>query len=283
VDINKIRHHRLPADETIQQRIAKALGEVIPPISDQGIAGLADLAILNAEQSQTSLEYHFSVLKKHYEADSAFRFAGVCVYPNHITLAKDHLKNSKTKVVAVTGNFPSGQTLLKSKLTETRLAIDSGADEIDYVFNRSALTDKAYDKITEELSAVREVCGSTPLKIILESGEMKDMNEVYIATELALQHGANFIKTSTGKTAVGATLEAAYIMINAIKAHWEKEGKKVGIKLSGGIANRKQIKQYIQLTNSLLGNQWVDSNLFRIGLGKFGFDLLEQHKMKGHR
>lgn len=282
-DLNKIIARQAPRPEKIKEKINAALETTVPEISPAEIAGLTDWSLLADEQSVEVNERDLTNLRAVYSDDADFRFAGVCVYPNFLELAKNYLKNSKTKVVAVTGNFPTGQTRLKAKLTETRMAIDSGADEVDYVVDRTAIIDKQYEKLAEELMAVKGVCGATPLKVILETGALPDLKAVQTATAIAIGCGVQFVKTSTGKTAVGATFEAVWVILNELRRSIEEGGAHVGIKISGGISSRQLAKQYIRLTQAVLGNQWVDTNSFRLGAGAFGMELLKLHQDKKNK
>lgn len=194
--------------------------------------------------------------------------AAVCVYPVFANLAKNELKNSNIKLACVAGAFPSGQLPLDLRLKEADFAIAEGADEIDMVISRGKLLEKKYDFIFDEVQKFKTVCGNKKLKVILETGELQNLNNIYIASQIAIDAGADFIKTSTGKISENATLQSVCIMLLAIKNHFEKTGKKVGIKPSGGIADCATALKYIQLTKEILGKEWLQPNLFRFGASR---------------
>ena len=162
--------------------------------------------------------------------------ASVCVYPTFVALAKKCLQDTDIKVASVAGGFPSAQMPLALRLEDVRYAVNEGADEIDTVISRGWLLDGKYDDVYNELVAMRNICGNIKLKVILETGELQTIDNIYIASKIAIAAGADFIKTSTGKIAVGATKEAAFAMLTAIDEEMKSSGKNIGFKAAGGIS-----------------------------------------------
>lgn len=202
--------------------------------------------------------------------------AAVCVYPVFVNYAKDLLVNTGVKTACVAGAFPSGQSSLEVKLAEVQYAVDNGADEVDMVISRGKFLLGQYDEVQNEIIAIKNICKQqqVTLKVILEIGELRTNENIYLASKLAIAAGADFIKTSTGKIPMGANPEGFLLMLYAIKSHFEKTGKKVGIKVAGGVAEPEQAITYMHLTNSVLGKEWLNNTLFRIGASRL-VDKLE--------
>lgn len=194
--------------------------------------------------------------------------AAVCVYPVFVAEARKCLEGSGIKVASVAGAFPAGQSPLEVKLMEVRYAVEEGADEIDMVISRGSLLEGGYAKVQDEVSAIREVCKDQTLKVILETGELGSVESVAKAAELAILGGADFVKTSTGKIATGATLEAAEVMLNEVKKYYAKTGKLVGFKAAGGISTPEQAMDYYNLSKNIMGADYVDRQHFRIGASR---------------
>jgi deoxyribose-phosphate aldolase len=201
--------------------------------------------------------------------------ASVCVYPTFVKLAKECLIGKGIRVASVAGGFPSAQMPFYLRLKEVKYAVDEGADEIDTVLSRGMLLEGKYDAVFEELTAIRSACKGLKLKVILETGDLQTTDNIYIASKIALAAGADFIKTSTGKIAVGATEKAAYIMLKAIQEEAESTGRVAGFKAAGGISTARQALNYYKITEYFLGNN-IDNNLFRIGASRLTKLLYEQ-------
>lgn len=201
--------------------------------------------------------------------------AAVCVYPVFVKQAKTLLQNTDIKIASVAGAFPSGQSPLRIKLAEIQYAIDEGADEIDMVISRGKFIQGDYDEVYNEIKEIKNICTDAHLKVILETGELPDLNAIYKASEIAVDAGADFIKTSTGKISPAATVEASYVMLQAIKDHFNKTGKMIGFKPAGGISTPEQAYTYIKLVESILGVEWLTKDLFRIGASRLATNLAE--------
>ncbi len=200
--------------------------------------------------------------------------AAVCVYPTLVRTASLALSGSGIKVASVAGAFPSGQSSLEVKLEEVKYAIREGADEIDTVISRGKLLAGSYQEVYDEIAAIKEICGSIHLKVILETGELKEVSNIRKASELAINAGADFIKTSTGKIAVGATPEAFFIMADTVKEYLEKTGKSIGLKPAGGIRTPEQALIYYNIIEQVLGKQWLNKDFFRIGASSLADNIL---------
>lgn len=200
----------------------------------------------------------------------------VCVYPSLVGPAKEVLKDTSIKIASVAGGFPSGQLPLKLRLEEVKYALNEGADEIDMVISRREFLQKNYAFTRDEVAAVKSVCGTTVLKVILETGELENMENIGLASRLAIEGGADFIKTSTGKINQNATLEHVFVMLNEIQHHFRKTGKRVGIKPSGGIADGQTAVQYLRLIQQVLGKEWLKPSLFRMGASRLVDNIVNQ-------
>ncbi|MEI6823021.1 MAG: deoxyribose-phosphate aldolase [Bacteroidota bacterium] len=194
--------------------------------------------------------------------------AAVCVYPTLVAVVKEALKGTAIRTASVAGAFPSGQSPLFVKLVEVKYALDEGADEIDMVISRGSLLEGEYQKVQDEIAAIKEYCGKVHLKVILETGELLTLTNVRKASEIAIAAGADFLKTSTGKISPGATETAFYVMAEAIKEHYLNTGKKVGIKAAGGVAETDQALNYLKIVKEILGTEWLNKDLFRIGASR---------------
>jgi deoxyribose-phosphate aldolase len=202
--------------------------------------------------------------------------AAVCVYPDLVAIAKRALAGSSVKVASVATAFPSGRSPLSLKLTDVRRAVSAGADEIDMVIDRGAFLAGDLRKVFDEIAAVKEVCGESRLKVILETGELETYDNVRRASDLAIAAGADFIKTSTGKVQPAATPPVTLCMLEAIRDHWLATGVKIGMKPAGGIRTSKQALHYLVLVKETLGADWLTPDLFRFGASSLVNDCLMQ-------
>ncbi|MFK7909200.1 MAG: deoxyribose-phosphate aldolase [Akkermansiaceae bacterium] len=203
--------------------------------------------------------------------------AAVCVYPPFVKTAREALGDkSPVKIASVATYFPSGQTTLESKLEETKLAVSDGADEIDMVISRGKFLSGDYNYVFDEIAAVKEACGKARLKVILETGELATLDNVRRASDIAIHAGGDFIKTSTGKIASAATIPVTLVMLLAIRDHYSKTGKMVGMKPAGGISKSKLALHYLVMVKETLGEQWLTNKWFRFGASSLANDVLMQ-------
>ena len=204
--------------------------------------------------------------------------AAVCVYPSMVRHAKRHLAETPVKVASVATAFPSGQTPLKTRLAEVKSAVADGADEIDMVINRGAFLAGEFAEVQDEIAAVLENCGDAALKVILEVSELETYDSIRAASFLALRvlREGDFIKTSTGKTSLNATLGNNQVMIEAIRDFYLDNGIAIGMKPAGGIRAAKPALQFLVAVKETLGDAWLTNERYRFGASSLLNDLLRQ-------
>jgi deoxyribose-phosphate aldolase len=203
--------------------------------------------------------------------------AAVCVYPSLVAVARDALRGTGVAVASVATGFPSGQTTLDVKLEETRDAVAAGATEIDMVISREAYLRGDDARVAHEIEAVKEACGPAHLKVILETAELPTYAHVRHASQLAIDAGADFIKTSTGKASKGATPGVVLVMLETVRDHAWRTGRVVGVKAAGGVSTTKQALHMLVLVKETLGDEWLTPERFRIGASSVLNDLLMQY------
>lgn len=203
--------------------------------------------------------------------------AAVCVYPNMARHARKWLgEHSPVRLAVVATGFPSGQYPLRTKLEEVRRSVADGADEIDMVIDRGDFLAGHHAKVFDEIAATKAACGPAHLKVILETGELVTYDNVRLASEIALQAGGDFIKTSTGKVSPAATLPVTLVMLEAIRDHFFATGIRSGMKPAGGLRTSKQALAYLVMVKETLGDDWLTPDLFRFGASTLVNDLLMQ-------
>ena len=202
--------------------------------------------------------------------------AAVCVYPPLVPVARRCLDGTPVKVASVAAAFPSGQSPLAVRIAELRRAVELGADEIDIVMNRNAFLSGDLGLVHDEIAAMKEACGRAHLKVILETGELETYDKVRLASEVAIEAGADFIKTSTGKLAAAATPPIVLVMLEAVRDFYYETGREVGVKAAGGIRTAKQALHYLVLIKETVGDAWLTPSRFRIGASTLANDLLMQ-------
>ena len=214
--------------------------------------------------------------------------ASVCVYPNFASVVRETRKDPRVHVTTVAGCFPSSQSFLEVKLHEIEMAVREGADEIDIVLALNSFLEGDYDAAGKEILASRECIDKVAaelgrpvvLKVILETGLLVTPERIADASFLAMENGADFIKTSTGKVEVNATPMAAYVMCQCIKKYFEQTGRKVGFKAAGGISSAMDAVCYYSIVSTLLGKEWLDKSLFRFGVSRLANQLLSAVEQK---
>lgn len=202
--------------------------------------------------------------------------ASICVYPNMAEIVNDTLEADDVKIACVSGGFPSSQTFMEVKVAETAMAIHTGAEEIDIVMPVGKFLCGDYEGMCDEIGELKDICGEKPLKVILETGALRSASNIKKAAILAMYSGADFIKTSTGKEAISATPEAAWVMCEAIKEYYKETGRKVGFKAAGGIDSVKKALAYYTIVKEVLGEEWLNNGLFRIGASRLANQLLSE-------
>ncbi len=202
--------------------------------------------------------------------------AAICVYPVFAELVSQQLKGTGIKTACVAGAFPSGQSPLGLRVEEVAYAVQFGANEIDMVISRGKLIEGNEDYVSQEVEAIKTACGDAHLKVILETGELKSVELIRKASELAILGGADFIKTSTGKIQPAATPEAFLVMLDTIKEYFDATGIKIGIKPAGGISTPEESLVYYALVHYVLGEDWLNNSLFRIGASRLTTQIFNE-------
>jgi len=202
--------------------------------------------------------------------------AAICVYPSLVPVARAALEGSPVRIASVATGFPSGQYPLEVRLDDTRRAVEAGADEIDMVISRGAFLSGRRAEVANEIAAVKDACGSAHLKVILETGELETYDNVRAASDLAIEAGADFIKTSTGKVSPAATMGVTLVMLEAVRDEFLRSGRRIGVKPAGGIRASKQALHYLVMVKETVGGEWLTPALFRFGASSLMNDLLMQ-------
>ncbi|MBF0279509.1 MAG: deoxyribose-phosphate aldolase [SAR324 cluster bacterium] len=209
-------------------------------------------------------------------AELDLKVGAICVYHNLVETAVSHLKGSSIPVAAVSTGFPAGQISFQQKLKEIEASVMAGASEIDIVISRNLVLTGKWNQLYEEVAAFRKACGHAHMKTILATGELATLTNVARASQVCMMAGADFIKTSTGKESVNATLPVSLVMVRAIRQYYEKTGYRVGFKPAGGIRKAKQSLEWLFLIKEELGEAWLDPSLFRFGASGLLGDIERQ-------
>ena len=264
--------------ETVNALLEKHFQENFTPEVLKTIHGCIDLTSL------TSLDTKENIWKM---VDTVNDFEGtrpdvpnvaaICVYPLFVETVKQALTAQEVKIASVAGGFPSSQTFTEVKIAETAMAVMQGADEIDVVMNLGYFLEENYDELSEEIQEIKESCRDAKLKVILETGALQTPESIQKAAVLAVYSGADFIKTSTGKGYPGATPEAVYTMCQVLKKYHSITGKRVGIKVAGGVRTAEEAVRYYTIVKEVLGNDWLNKDLFRIGASSLVEDI--EHRL----
>lgn len=261
------------SDETVSQQVHKLVAENrekynTPEVLRQ-LLGTVELTTLKCTDSQESvLRFTENVNRFANEHPDLPSLATICVYPNYAKIVSESLEADGVKVACVVGGFPSAQTFVEIKTTETALAIHDGADECDCVLSVGAFLSGDYETCATEIEEIKAATAGHPLKVILETGALKTAENIKRASILSMYAGADFIKTSTGKIEPAATLEAAYVMCNAIKEYEALTGTKIGFKAAGGIKTTAEAVDFYTVVAEILGTDYIKQGLFRIGTSR---------------
>ena len=235
-----------------------------------------DLTTLNSTDTISSVAAFTEKVNSFQEAFPGMsNVAAICVYPNMAHTVKCTLKVPNVKIAAVAGGFPSSMTFPKIKIEEANLSVVAGANEIDIVLPLWAFLEGHLETCKKEISDIKKVIGDAHLKVILETGVL-NVDQIWQASILAIEAGADFIKTSTGKLPQAASPEAAFVMCLAIKQHFEETGEKIGFKPAGGIVTPEDAILYLTIVQEILGEDWLTPELFRIGASRLANNLLEK-------
>ena len=241
------------------------------------VLSMIDLTTLEGKDSPGKVkQLCYKAAHLHDQFPNLPSVAAICVYPTMVPIAKKALENTNINVASVATAFPAGMTSLEYKLEEVKRVVVDGADEVDMVISRGKFLRGEYNYVSDEISLVKEACGQAHLKVILETGELVMLDNVRLASDLAMEAGADFIKTSTGKVSPAATPPVVLIMLEAIRDYYKKTGKKIGMKPAGGISKAKLAIQYLVMIKETLGQDWLDADLFRFGASSLANDVLMQ-------
>lgn len=246
------------------------------------VASMIDLTTLEGKDSAAKVR---ALCQKAVQPDAGLphvpHVAAVCVYPRWVSLARELVEGHGVKVASVATAFPSGQVDLPTKLADVRAAVEAGADEIDMVIHRGAFLSGQYQVVADEIRAVKEACANSHLKVILETGELETYDNVVRASELAIDAGADFIKTSTGKVSPAATMPVTLVMLETIRSHFLATGQMIGMKPAGGISTAKDALHYLVMLKETLGDAWLTPEWFRFGASSLLNDvLLQLHRLE---
>ena len=272
---------------TIDQIMVEERAAAFTKRSIKNAAKLSGLKLAVAMMDLTTLEGKDTPGKVAYLCQKALHPAApqydvppcgaVCVYPSMVRHARKFLgEKSPVHVASVATGFPSGQYPLRTRLAEVRHAVADGADEIDMVIDRGAFLAGHHARVSDEIAAVKNACGPAHLKVILETGELVTYDNVRRASQLAMDAGADFIKTSTGKVTPAATMPVTLVMLEAIRDHFYATGLRIGMKPAGGIRTAKQALAYLVMVKETLGDDWLTPDLFRFGASTLVNDVLMQ-------
>ena len=279
---NKIKIQKFPfSDVQFKQRLKADTTFNYTPEEElamcKTILGCIDLTTLEGSDTNEKVTKLCDTAKNFRDDEKGIpSTASVCVYSPFVALAKDWLQGTSIHVASVAGGFPAGQLPINLKVAEVEYAVAQGADEIDMVISRGAVLEGDYQRVYDEIRAIRKACPQQKLKVILETGELETPQNIFRASQLAIHAGADFLKTSTGKIAVNATPEAFWVMMFAIRQHYMATGQKVGIKVAGGVSDPAQACTYLHIWKHNMGREWATPDLFRVGASRLANKVFEK-------
>jgi deoxyribose-phosphate aldolase len=235
---------------------------------------LIDLTSLNSTDTDEQI---FNMVQKVNKFEESYpdipNVGAICVYPNFVSTVKENLTED-IGIAAVAAGFPASQTFIEVKIAETSMAVMEGATEIDVVISIGKFLSGDYETVREELTEIKSACRDAHLKVIIETGALETASNIKKASILSMSAGADFIKTSTGKIPVAATPFATYIMCQAIKEWHEQTGEKIGYKPAGGIVTTEDAVKHYTLVKEILGEEWLNNKMFRLGASRLANNLL---------
>lgn len=270
----KFRNMIIKADSSFSSELALRISSIFDVEIQQHekqeafrqLLGVIDLTTLEGSDTDERIQNLCNKAKNFH----AYGFglpdvAAVCIYPSFVKIAKTELRGSGVAVASVAGAFPSGHSPISVKLAEINFAVQQGAGEIDMVISRGLFLEGRHQEVFNEIVAIRKATKGIHLKVILETGELNSPGNIRLASEMAIQAGADFIVASTGKIAPAFTPEAVLVMIDVIREYYSLRGEKIGLKLTGGFSGPEQALRYFQLIQHELGIDWINKVHFRIG------------------
>jgi len=269
-----------PSDTEIKKGL-KQISSFATDVPDKhllmSLLNMVDLTSLNTTDNKSHI-IHFTGKVNSFSGrfSNIPNVAAICVFPNYVAVVKEKLTARNVKIASVAGAFPTSQTFRSIKVTECKMAVEAGADEIDIVIPVGAFLGNDFAAVADEIREIKEAIGNRQLKVIVESGLLGDYEHIFKASMIAMDAGADFIKTSTGKTEISATPEAAFIMCRAISDFYSETGIRVGFKASGGIVTAADAINYFQIVKYCLGEDWLNNSLFRIGASRLANNILTE-------
>lgn len=269
------------SEETLLSRVDEALSRQ-SRLCDRNeslktIFQCIDFTTLEAFDNETKINDFCSKALSFKDNDLHISVPAVCIYSPFVRQAKELLRGSDIKVATVACAFPSGQMPFELKRREVEYCVEQGADEVDMVISRGTFLAGRLDEVYEEIKSVREACAPpVRLKVILETGELKSVENIRRASEIAINAGADFIKTSTGKSPVSATPLAAIIMCDTIKEYFEATGRMVGFKPAGGMSTIDDALTYFYTVREVLGERWLNKDYFRVGTSRLAGKVMDE-------
>lgn len=267
------------SDEDVKAKVAAIIEKNVPQNDTLDIKKFLfhciDLTTLNTIDSDDDvLRFTEKVNQFADEYPNLDNVAAICVFPNMAKIVSETLEADNVKIAAVSAGFPSSQTFIEVKIAETAMAIMEGANEIDIVISVGKFLSGNYEEMCEEIQELKDTCKENHMKVILETGALCSASNIKKASILSMYSGADFIKTSTGKQQPAATPEAAYVMCEAIKEYYAESGRKVGFKPAGGINTVHDALVYYSIVKEVLGKEWLNNELFRLGTSRLANLLL---------
>lgn len=266
-------------DEEVKAKVAAIIAEKVAENDTEEVKKLLfhciDLTSLNTTDSvEHIMRFTEKVNKFEEEYPDLDNVAAICVYPNMAGVVHDTLEVESVNIAAVSAGFPSSQTFIEVKIAETAMAIMEGANEIDIVISVGEFLSGDYETMCDEIQELKDTCKENHMKVILETGALGNASNIKKASILSMYSGADFIKTSTGKQQPAATPEAAYVMCEAIKEYYDQTGIKVGFKPAGGLNTVQDALVYYTIVKEILGEEWLNNELFRLGTSRLANLLL---------
>ena len=268
-------------DNAVRETVTKLIAEKVPKNDTlevkKFLMGSIELTTLKTTDSEESV---LAFTERVNDFDAQYpdlpHVATICVYPCFAKVVSESLEVDGVEIACVSGSFPSSQALIEVKVAETALAVKDGATEIDIVMPVGKFLSGDYEGVCDDISELKEACGEAPMKVILETGDLKTGSNIKKASILSMYAGADYIKTSTGKEKISATPEAAYIMCQAIKEYYDKTGIQIGFKPAGGLNTVTDALIYYTIVKEILGEKWLTNKWFRIGTSRLANLLLSE-------
>ncbi len=268
-------------DNAVREAVTKLIAEKVPQNDTlevkKFLMGSIELTTLKTTDSEESV---LAFTERVNDFDAQYpdlpHVATICVYPCFAKVVSESLEVDGVEIACVSGSFPSSQALIEVKVAETALAVKDGATEIDIVMPVGKFLSGDYEGVCDDISELKEACGVAPMKVILETGDLKTGSNIKKASILSMYAGADYIKTSTGKEKISATPEAAYIMCQAIKEYYDKTGIQIGFKPAGGLNTVTDALIYYTIVKEILGEKWLTNKWFRIGTSRLANLLLSE-------